>query len=132
MFKAPKIYFPTSPTHFSPLKSGQPLYSGHWSQCVLYREVPLYILYICMYFYSKVYQHYSDIDQVPPSDFLRIPQFLGEYIFTYTSAWSTVQCSLIVVHASSVIFVYSMDVVWTNIFNVCIYVFTSACVCVSV
>ena len=33
------------PTHFSPLKSGQPLYSGHndWSQCVLYEDVPLYI-----------------------------------------------------------------------------------------
>ena len=31
--------------HFPPLKSGQPLYSGQitWSQCVLYREVPLYI-----------------------------------------------------------------------------------------
>ena len=28
---------------FSPLKSGQPLYSGQisWSQCVLYKEVPL-------------------------------------------------------------------------------------------
>lgn len=25
---------------------------------------------------ATVYQHYSDIDQVPPSDFLRIPQFM--------------------------------------------------------
>ena len=35
--------------HFSPLKSGQPLYSGQnsWSQCVLYKEVLLY--YTCVY-----------------------------------------------------------------------------------
>ena len=32
--------------HFPPLKSGQPLYSGQicWSQCALYREVPLYFI----------------------------------------------------------------------------------------
>ena len=36
--------FPIVLIHFSPLKSGQPLYSGQisWSQCVLYKEVPLY------------------------------------------------------------------------------------------
>ena len=33
--------------HFSPLKSGQPLYSGQisWSQCVLYTEISLYIYF---------------------------------------------------------------------------------------
>ena len=37
--------YPMVVIHFSPLKSGQPLYSGQisWSQCVLYREVSLYI-----------------------------------------------------------------------------------------
>ena len=42
--KAPKIDFLIVVIHFSPLKSGQPLYSGQisWSQCVLYKEVPLY------------------------------------------------------------------------------------------
>ena len=36
--------------HFSPLNSGQPLYSGQitWSQCVLNREVPLYMVMICV------------------------------------------------------------------------------------
>ena len=45
LFKAPKIDFRILLIHFSPLKSGQPLYSGQisWSQCVLYKEVPLYI-----------------------------------------------------------------------------------------
>ena len=38
--KTPIIDFPIVPIHFSPLKSGQALYSGqiNWSQCVLYRE----------------------------------------------------------------------------------------------
>ena len=48
--KAPKIDFPIVLIHFPPLKSGQPLYSGQisLSQCVFYKEVPLYvILYRC-------------------------------------------------------------------------------------
>ena len=51
--------------HFPPLNSGQPLYSGQisWSQCVLYKEAPLYIhkcidscMYICMcaYFHLTI------------------------------------------------------------------------------
>ena len=42
--------FPIVLIHFSPLKSGQPLYSGQisWSQCVLYKEVPLYYIYMIL------------------------------------------------------------------------------------
>ena len=42
--KAPIVDFPIVLIHFPPLKSGQPLYSGQicWSQCVLYKEAPLY------------------------------------------------------------------------------------------
>ena len=49
LYKVPNVDFPTVLIHFSPLKSGQRLYNGQirWSQCVLYREVPLYIL--CAY-----------------------------------------------------------------------------------
>ena len=49
-FKAPQIDFPIVLILFSPLKSGQPLYSGQisWSQCVLHKEVPLHI-YVCTY-----------------------------------------------------------------------------------
>ena len=41
--KAPKLDFPIVLIHFSPLKSGQPLYSVNicWSECVLPKEVPL-------------------------------------------------------------------------------------------
>ena len=52
IFYGPTIDFPIVLIHFSPLKSGQPLYSGQisWSQCVLYKEVPLYMyLHTCTY-----------------------------------------------------------------------------------
>ena len=46
-FQDTKVDFPIVLIHFSPLKSGQPLYSGQitWSQCVLYREGPLYCVH---------------------------------------------------------------------------------------
>ena len=48
--KSPKIDFPKVLIHDSPLKRGQPLYSGQisWSRCVLYREVPLYKQNYCI------------------------------------------------------------------------------------
>ena len=57
-FEGPKMDFSIifSANTFSPLKSGLPLYSGQirWSQCVLYREVPLHTYYVFSMHYGGV------------------------------------------------------------------------------
>ena len=44
--------YPMVVIHFSPLKSGQPLYSGQINsfQCVLYTEVSLYSVTVASYY----------------------------------------------------------------------------------